>query len=71
MVNLTVYPAFQWFDTATVRTPAEAAVGDYVLVELRYPAQAVLGGGLPFFGNIPPYDIVGTAIAVIERPSRR
>lgn len=70
-VNLTVYPAFQWFDTPTVSTPTEAAVGDYVLVELRYPAQAVLGGALPFFGNIPQYDIVGTAIAVIERPSRR
>jgi Flp pilus assembly protein TadG len=70
-VNLTVYPAFQWFDTAAVSTPAEAAVGDYVLVELRYPAQAVLGGGIPFFGAIPNINLVGTAIAVIERPSRR
>jgi Flp pilus assembly protein TadG len=45
-VNLTVYPAFQWFDAPITPPPAEAAVGDYVLVELRYPAQAVLGGGI-------------------------
>jgi Flp pilus assembly protein TadG len=69
-VNLTVYPAFQWYDTPTTTTPTVAAVGDYVLVELRYPAQAVLGGGIPFFGAIPTMNIVGTAIAVIERPSR-
>lgn len=70
-VNLTVYPAFQWYDAATTTTPTVAAVGDYVLVELRYPAQAVLGGGIPFFGAIPDIDLVGTAIAVIERPSQR
>lgn len=72
-VNLTVYPAFQWYDTPPMTTPPPtvAAVGDYVLVELRYPAQAVLGGGIPFFGAIPDIDLVGTAIAVIERPSRR
>ncbi len=70
-VNLTVYPAFQWYDTPTTTTPTVAAVGDYVLVELRYPAQAVLGGGIPFFGAIPNINLVGTAIAVIERPSRR
>jgi Flp pilus assembly protein TadG len=72
-INLTVYPAFQWYDTPTMTTPPPtvAAVGDYVLVELRYPAQAVLGGGIPFFGAIPNINLVGTAIAVIERPSQR
>lgn len=70
-VNLTVYPAFQWFDAATTTTATVAAVGDYVRVELRYPARAVLGGGIPFLGAIPNINIVGTAIAVIERPSQR
>ena len=70
-VNLTVYPAFQWFDAPTAGTPTEAAVGDYVLIELTYPAQAVLGGGIPFFGGIPDIDLVGSAIAVIERPAKR
>jgi hypothetical protein len=70
-VNLTVYPAFQWFDAPAASTPNEAAVGDYVLVELTYPAQAVLGGGIPFLGAIPNMNIVGSAIAVIERPGQR
>lgn len=70
-VNLTVYPSFQWYDVPTTDPTTVAAVGDYVLVELRYPAQAVLGGGIPFFGAIPNINLVGTAIAVIERPSRR
>ncbi len=70
-VNLTVYPAFQWYDAPTTTIPTMAAVGDYVLVELRYPARAVLGGGIPFFGAIPDINLVGTAIAVIERPGQR
>jgi hypothetical protein len=47
-----------------------AAIGDFIEVELRYPAKAILGGGIAMFGATPDISIVGTAIAVLERPGR-
>ena len=71
-VTLTAYPKTQWFDSipTTTATPTEVAIGDYVEVQLRYPAQAILGGGIAMFGATPNISIVGTAIAVLERPRR-
>jgi hypothetical protein len=71
-VTLTAFPKTQWFDSIppNTATPTEAAIGDYVEVQLRYPAQAILGGGIAMFGATPNISIVGTAIAVLERPRR-
>ena len=71
-VTLTAYPKTQWFDSIPVgtATPTEVAIGDYIEIQLRYPAQAILGGGIAMFGATPNISIVGTAIAVLERPSR-
>lgn len=71
-VSLTAHPTLQWFDPTPGGTTTidSAAVGDFVQVELRYPAQAILGGGIAMFGATPDISIVGTAIAVLERPSR-
>ena len=71
-VTLTAYPKTQWFDSidANTPTPTEVAIGDYIEIQLRYPAQAILGGGIAMFGATPNISIVGTAIAVLERPSR-
>lgn len=69
-VTLTAHPTIQWFDTVnTAATTTQVAVGDYIEVELRYPARAVLGGGIAMFGATPDVEIVGTAISVLERPS--
>jgi len=69
-VTLTAHPTIQWFDTVNIAaTPTQVAVGDYIEVELRYPARAVLGGGIAMFGATPDVEIVGTAISVLERPS--
>lgn len=71
-VTLVAYPKTQWFDSIPdgTATPSEASVGDFIEVQLRYPAQAILGGGIAMFGATPDISIVGTAIAVLERPSR-
>ncbi|MEN9846612.1 MAG: hypothetical protein RIS36_1759 [Pseudomonadota bacterium] len=71
-VTLTAYPKTQWFDSIAANTPlpTEVAIGDYVEIQLRYPAQAILGGGIAMFGATPNISIVGTAIAVLERPTR-
>jgi hypothetical protein len=71
-VSLTAHPTLQWFDAtpAGTQTINTAAVGDFVEVQLRYPAQAILGGGIAMFGAVPDIAIVGTAIAVVERPGK-
>jgi hypothetical protein len=69
-VTLTPYPKLGWFDTNPGGNQAidSVAVGDYVEVQLSYPSRAILGGGIAMIGLVPNFTIVGTAIAVLERP---
>jgi len=69
-VSLNAHPTLQWFDEAPTLAMNSAAIGDFIEVELRYPAKAILGGGIAMFGATPDISIVGTAIAVLERPGR-
>ena len=69
-VSLNAHPTLHWFDEPSTQTMNSVAIGDFIEVEVRYPAKAILGGGIAMFGATPDISIVGTAIAVLERPSR-
>jgi len=69
-IALTAYPSTQWFDSIPTGASSNnwASAGDYIEVTATYPASAVLGGGIAMFGAIPDIKLVGSAIAVLERP---
>jgi hypothetical protein len=69
-ISLTAYPTLQWFDPTPTGTPtiSNAAVGDYITVQLTYPARAIWRRGIPMFGAVANINLVGTAITVLERP---
>ncbi|MEY4669449.1 MAG: hypothetical protein RL518_2148 [Pseudomonadota bacterium] len=70
-ISLLAHPALQWFDAAPSgeQSIQNAAVGDFIEVQLTYPMQDILGGSIAMFGTVGAnMNLGGSAITVLERP---